>query len=612
MNYFFLTILEYWWVFLLIIIKVTFYYKLIDVSFLKKGIVFYTSSIIFLLIGVFSLSNNKYANIMFIVIYSLITLWMFIDANYFCYFNQTASINQLFQLNSLFVVNESVRFSMPPKSVFLFGDIPFIYYMLKNIVDEKSYFGYTVLGIILIIAVFYLLIVIAINKKNKKLFTIINHTEFFAYHIKDIIINIFGSFLKDKTTEENVDNLISKLNQERKNDKNQYYGVGKGKNLIVIQLESVQNFVVNKKYNGQEITPNLNKLIKDNSLYFDNFYQNIGRGNTSDAEFSVNNSLYPVIEGESYRLYEKNTFEGLPWLMRDEGYKSLAIHGYKKEFWNRDKAYINQGFERFISEEDFDINEKIGFGISDKEMFSQAADKLAEIREPFYSMIISLSNHHPYLLPKKMQTIKLKKEDEGSIFGNYIQSIRYTDEALGNFIEKLKLNNLYDQSVIAIYGDHHGLNCKDIAINKKMSEFLGYNYDYEEMLNIPLIIRIPNLDETRKIETVGGHIDFMPTIMNIMGIDLDKKYVFGRDIINRGEGFVASITYMLEGSFIKNGVIFEMSRDGIFENSRAWDINTKEPVPLEKLREDYEKAANLLINSKYILDKDLIKYKPKS
>src|SRR5690606_30397750 len=102
--------------------------------------------------------------------------------------------------------------------------------------------------------------------------------------------------------------------------------------------------------NGQEVTPNLNKLIMDkSSIYYDNYYQLLGRGNTSDAEFVTHNSLYPSMEEPTYTQYEKNTFYGLPWLLRDNNYTCWAFHGYKKDYWNRANAYVNQGFQRFIS-----------------------------------------------------------------------------------------------------------------------------------------------------------------------------------------------------------------------------------------------------------------------
>ncbi len=173
---------------------------------------------------------------------------------------------------------------------------------------------------------------------------------------------------------------LEKLKDRTYLEEGKYTGIGKGKNLIVIQVEALQNFVINLHYDGQEITPNLNRLIQEQgTLYFDKYFQLIGRGNTADAEFVSNNSLYPSMDEPTYSQYEGNTFYGLPWVLRDNGYTAWVFHGYEKEFWNRERAYPNQGFQRFISEEDFDLVETIGFGISDEEFYKQSINYLKEL-----------------------------------------------------------------------------------------------------------------------------------------------------------------------------------------------------------------------------------------
>ncbi len=195
--------------------------------------------------------------------------------------------------------------------------------------------------------------------------------ELYSYHIKDIKDAIVGgeSIVEGRGgifTQEDLEELRERTSL----NKGKHTGIGKGKNLIVIQVEALQNFPLNRFYDGQEITPNLNKFIDDSStIYFDNYYQQIGRGNTADAEFVSNNSLYPSMEDPTYKQYYGNTFYGLPWILRDNGYTAWVFHGYEKEFWNRERAYPNQGFQRFISEEDYDIVESIGFGITDEEFF---------------------------------------------------------------------------------------------------------------------------------------------------------------------------------------------------------------------------------------------------
>ena len=157
--------------------------------------------------------------------------------------------------------------------------------------------------------------------------------------------------------------------------------------------------------------------------------------------------MYPDIEREAYTLYEDNTFYGLPWLLRDEGYKTAAFHGYKGEFWNRENAYPGQGIEEFYSIEDLDQSDIIGMGVSDISLFNQSVEIMKEYEEPFFGFIITLTNHHPYLLPEELTTIDLLEEHEETKFGNYLQTVRYTDYAIGDLL-KLKEIGLYEDSII--------------------------------------------------------------------------------------------------------------------------------------------------------------------
>lgn len=346
--------------------------------------------------------------------------------------------------------------------------------------------------------------------------------------------------------------------------------------------------------------------MKQDTLYFDHYFSNIGKGNTADAEFSTLNSLYPVIDGESYRLYQDNTFNGLPWLMRQEGYSAFAIHGYKGEFWNRETIYPKEGFQDFYSMEDLNQDEIIGMGISDKSMFKQLIPILQQQKGPYFTFAITLTGHHPFVLDEQYRTLNLLEEDQGTKFGDYLETVHYTDEAIGQFIDDLKAAGLYDNTVIAFYGDHHGLNCGMEDVQARMNQFIGRIYDYDEMLNIPLIIHVPGSKVDKTISTTGGQIDFMPTIANIMGLTLDKTFILGQDLSNAKEGFVAFTSYLFEGSFATNDIIFEISREGIFEGSRAWKIGTNEQVDASLYQKEYDKAKLLKETSKEILEQNLI------
>lgn len=604
-------------IFVIFLFKILLFYNLVNVD-----INYWFSEIItfVVFIGIFEVcrhKNSKGRIALFMGIYILITIIMLADALYFNYFSQYVSINQFQQLDSLFVTNDEVDVKSAiniPTSIFLLFDLPFVWYYFKkatsmpNVNIKKIKYQSQIISFCMIAVLLF----VGINPTNSNILSSINHIEILSEHINDIFVNINSERVLADTVEkrDKIKNDVLDIIDKNvgKSKSNKYNGIAEGRNLIVVQMESFQNLFINKKYNGNEITPNLNKLIKGESLYFPNYYQSIGKGNTSDAEFTTMNSIYPVIEGESYRLYQDNTYNGLPWLLRDKGYSTSVFHGYKASFWNRENAYVNQGFETFYSEEKLDMTEKVGFGLTDKEMFKQAVAILKEKEsKPFFSFMITLTNHTPYALPSDLIDFELLDKDKDTMFGHYIQSVHYTDEAIGVLIEELKKAGLYDNTIIAFYGDHHGLNVEMEDVKESVEDYLGIKYDYDNMCNVPLIINIPNSGISETIDTVGGQVDFLPTIANLMGIEIDNSYIFGEDIINVDEGFVGSVTYLLEGSFYKDGTIYQIGRDGTFEMGRAWDLKGDNKQELdENLRKYYNRAKSLVNASKTLLEYNFI------
>ena len=246
-------------------------------------------------------------------------------------------------------------------------------------------------------------------------------------------------------------------------------------------------------------------------------------------------------------------------------------------------------------------------GVSDKSMFKQLMPIIQEQNQPFFAFAITLTNHHPFVLDDEFKTLTVSEDDIGTKFGNYLETVRYTDEAIGQLINDLKVAGLYENTVIAIYGDHHGMNCGMEDVKNRVSEFIGRDYDYDEMFNVPLIIHVPGSGVDETISTTGGQIDFLPTIGNIMGLDLEgQTFILGQDLSCAKEGFVAFTSYLFEGSFATNDEMFEISREGIFEGSRAWKIGNGEELDASLFRDQYEKAILLKKTSKEIMEQNLI------
>jgi len=580
---------EFATVFVFAVVKSYLFYSFIGIR--EKRILLTLLTLAFIILIHLSCRKMIAARVFQIVVSSL----MFADVLHYRYFHQTITLQTVKFITQLPAVKGSVTQLISPEVFLLFLDIPVSMYVHRKFKGNKVQKGPLIL--------IPLALVLLFSVVNLEPFKVINSQEFFTYHLNDLYRSMSGD-PGNEVLALSINDLPARKGEPAKNH---LFGVAGGKNLIVIQVESFQNLVINRTYNGQELTPVLNKLLQKDTLYFNNYYQQLGRGNTSDAEFVSQNSLYAPMHGQAYDIYSDKEFYGLPWILREQGYKTVLLHGYKKEYWNREKAYRGQGFEEFISEENFAINEIIGMGISDKEFLRQSVTYLQGLGEPFYSFLITLTSHGPFIIPDEYATIRLLPDDQGTLFGSYLQAVAYVDYAIGEFIKYLQEAGLYENSVIAIYGDHFGLNCKDKSIHDNVSNFLGFSYDYDEMLKVPLIIHIPGLGRQETIETTGGQIDFLPTILNLIGIDNPNPFVFGQDLLNAGQGFVASQTYMLKGSFISDDIIFEVSRDGIYKNSRAWNRKTGEAVPLEECRMGYEKAVEDINKCMFVLENNLIK-----
>lgn len=612
----------FWLVYPVFIIKMFIFYWQTDM--LDMMTVFEAPLLtVFFLIVIYemcSIGKGKASRYSFYILYTLVTLLMFADAAYSSYFGKYVSVNQIYQLTSLGQIagdGNVIGASVSPGCLLTLLDYPVVLYLYKKRNREKTSmlalemkkFLLRLGGVVaVIVSGICLWFYYGFNPQNLRSVQKVNHIEFFTYHTNDILVNVIGKMKRKNVDEEAILKTMEENVPKSSGDK--YRGVAKGKNLILIQTESLNDFVIGKIYNGQELTPNLNQLLKEDTFYFNHFYSTTGVGNTCDAEFSVLNSLYPNDERECYRMYVDNTYQGLPWMLRDEGYEAMAFHGYVKTFWNRNEAYKNQGFEHYYSQEELDMTEISGFGLTDKEMFRQAVDILKTKQQPFFSFMITLTNHIPYELDPELASLELRSDDKDTTFGNYLQTIRYTDEAFGELIEYLKENDMYENTMIVIYGDHQGMNKETSTVKQKMSMYLEKEYDFDEMLNVPLIIHIPGLGESHTIGTVGGQVDVMPTIANLMDLKITQPYIFGHDLLNTEEGFVAQISYVGEGSFITddNHMLFVIGKDGTVEHGRVLNLLDGEKMNLNQtLCQKYsDRAQTLLDTCKEVLDYNLI------
>lgn len=561
--------------------------------------------------------GNKWAAA---VIFMLLSILMFADVTYNSFFNRYLSVGMIGAAGVVDDISESIKEVMRPVNFVMLVDAAAIFIVLymkkkKNTEDRSEQSGRVGRKAkvrasrrrVKCLAVFLVCVILfSVNPFGFKLFRSISNQEFFTFHIKDIVTVAFGLG--------NDENLAAWEDNYEMEKNGSLFGVAEGKNVIMVQIESLQDFTVGLNYNGQEVTPNLNAIIDGNATYFDNFYQQVGSGNTSDAEFASNNSIMGSLTSYTYKLFNENYFRGLPVLLRERGYDTAVFHAHEdRMFWSREAMYPSEGFNRYYGglqgrDGDYDMTEWMGWGLTDSEFFPQTVEYMKELVPPFYSFIITISNHHPYEMLDHYKFIELAPEDEGTIVGKYLQSAAYTDYSIGVLLDELKEAGLYDDSIFIFYGDHAGLTHSD-ETDACMERILGKPYDFEEMMKVPFIIYCPDesMDLHQTIMTAGGQVDILPTVAYLMGFDeLDTIYL-GHNLYTIREGFVAEQTFMTKGSFFSNDIAYEMSRDGVFENGRAWNIHTGEAVDLEECYDGYIRSMEIINTSEYILKSDAIR-----
>jgi len=418
----------------------------------------------------------------------------------------------------------------------------------------------------------------------------------FNYHVYDLYLQSKTSaqrVLADGSDLTEIENYI-KANKTEPND--EMFGIAKGKNVIIISMESTQSFVINNTVNGQEITPFLNNFIKE-SYYFDNFYHQTAQGKTSDSEFLLENSLYPLSRGAVFFTHANNEYNAIPSILNKQGYFTSVLHANNKSFWNRDIMYKSLGYQRFYSLPDYEVTEEnsIGWGLKDIEFFDQSIEHLKSMKQPFYAKFITLTNHHPFDLSEEDQMIEPYDSDSNTL-NKYFPTVRYTDEAIKKFIERLKEEGLYENSIIIIYGDHYGISENH---NSAMSQYLGKEvtpFVSTQLQRVPLIIHIPG-QEGKTITKVGGQIDLRPTILHLLGIDTSEDLTFGKDLFAETK---RDFVVLRDGSFI--------TEDYIYTKNVCYDKTTEQPTDMSFCEPFMERAEKELNYSDKIIYGDLLRF----
>ena len=454
----------------------------------------------------------------------------------------------------------------------------------------------------------------------------------YVYQANDLVISvqpkINSMFGYDKARKE-FDEYFA---EEKPVATNQYTNMYAGKNVIVIHAESMMTNAMYLTFNGQEVTPNLNKLARS-GLFFSNFYSQVSVGTSSDSELTYNTTLMPTKSGTAFVSYSDKTYISTPKLLGEKGYYTFSMHANTAAFWNRQTMHKSLGYDRFYSKVDYQIDKEnvIGLGLADKHFFAQSIEKLKKINEEhdnWYGLLIMLTNHTPFSdtdkygeFPVDIVETKINEAGveetitypymEGTKLGNYFKSIHYADSALGEFINGLEAEGLLEDSIIVLYGDH------DARLSRKEYERLyNYNFDTKEFIDeddeayreydsyqyelgrkVPFIIWSKDMEDkgiNKEISNVMGMYDVLPTLGNMLGFN--NPYALGHDIFEIGEN---NIVVFPNGNWVTNKMYYNSQK-------AAYLSLSEQVITEEEIANNSEYANKLLDVSNNIIVFDLL------
>ena len=350
---------------------------------------------------------------------------------------------------------------------------------------------------------------------------------------------------------------------------NPYTGLLRGKNLILVQLEAMDPWLIDEDY-----TPTLARLREEGLTFARHYTPNFIPAGTFNTEFMVNTSLVPATGGAiATSVYQDNAFPfSLASLFRDAGYHANSFHGSEGNVYERGAVHPNLGYEVYHSGKDM----KMPYYQMDRYLINGFEEMTA--REPYFSFVITYSVHGPYghnaiYEAHGEAAERADKVDRGNTrFA--IAGAMETDLFVTELLEELEKSGHLEDTVLAFYADHVNYYLQDEKLEMEMRGVDNTNL----MLHTDFFLWAPSL-KARQVEKVTSSVDVLPTLANLFGLDTHGAFLVGHDGLGDQGGYV----FFNDGSW--------------YDGETYWDSSGSEPGDPQRSRE----ITNLRILSNKVL-----------
>lgn len=459
--------------------------------------------------------------------YGVTYLWSFANVIYVRFFNQYLSLS---------AIGESGRLQDELIIYNIFSEVQLwdIYYLLSfiffilNIIRLRKIKYTKIFNHLLCIAIFFLLLSQLIytvyhfsgrsrynwelyyNRTKEMMGNVVicgtpNLAHFHSGCVRTFIYEVYDELFSRELTDEDRD-CISRFYHNDELRSTQHKRSPIIKNVIFVLLESFLSSPIDMVVDGKEITPYLNSIKRDSSVFYrGRMISDIAGGESADGQFIYMTGLLPMQHKVTVSLAKNRDLPALPKILSEEmNIKHTEIYvPTLPNMWQQEDMNKAYGINKMYSQRDIMLNSDSS--VTDKDVFEFASKKICSAKEPFFSMILSLSTHAPYNTYVGENYLK----DDVSFsaeYRNYLNTCHYTDKHLGFFINKLKEKGLYDRSLIIICADHHA-HVDRMGVAGMIETY------------IPLFIINGCIESNAAWKGDYHQLDVYTTILDVLGLD---------------------------------------------------------------------------------------------